>query len=112
MTITPLDTCGLVVLQGEKYKKVCDSKDPIAKAVIENYNIWAKGTPDRSSVLFDTVAVYLSFSEELLSMEKLGIRVTDDGYTVEDKNAKVINCAMDWKDLSAFEDFLVERLTK
>jgi len=112
MTITPLDTCGLVVLQGEKYKKVCDSKDPIAKAVIENYNIWAKGTPDRSSVLFDTVAVYLSFSEELLSMEKIGIRVTDDGYTVEDKNAKVINCAMGWKDLSAFEDFLVDRLTK
>ena len=112
MTITPLDTCGLVVLQGEKYKKVRDSKDPIAKAVIENYNIWAKGTPDRSSVLFDTVAVYLSFSEELLSMEKLGIRVTDSGYTVEDKNAKVINCAMGWKDLSAFEDFLVDRLTK
>jgi inosine-uridine nucleoside N-ribohydrolase len=112
MTITPLDTCGLVVLQGEKYKKVCDSNDPIAKAVIENYNIWAKGTPDRSSVLFDTVAVYLSFSEELLSMEKIGIRVTDDGYTVEDKDAKVINCAMGWKDLSAFEDFLVERLTK
>jgi hypothetical protein len=43
-------------------------------------------------------------------MEKLGIRVTDDGYTVEDENAKTINCAMDWKDLSVYEDFLVERL--
>jgi len=112
MTITPLDTCGLVVLQGEKYKKVTESKAPIAKAVIENYNIWAKGTPDKSSVLFDTVAIYLAFSEKLLVMEKLGIRVTDDGYTLEDKNAKVINCALDWKDLSAFEDFLVERIVK
>ena len=26
--------------------------------------------------------------------------------------AKVINCATGWKDLGAFEDFLVTRLTK
>jgi flagellar basal body rod protein FlgG len=45
-------------------------------------------------------------------MEKLGIRVTDDGYTVIDNKAKAINCATEWKDLSAFEDFLVARLTK
>jgi inosine-uridine nucleoside N-ribohydrolase len=112
MTITPLDTCGLVVLKGEKYKKVCDSQDPIAKAVIENYNIWAKGKPEQSSVLFDTVAIYLAFSDQLLVMEKLGVRVTDDGFTVEDNKAKVINCAINWKDLPAFEDFLVERLIK
>jgi hypothetical protein len=58
------------------------------------------------------VAVYLAFSEELLVMEKLGIRVTDDGYTVIDEDAKVVNCAMDWRDLPAFEDFLVKRLTE
>jgi len=45
-------------------------------------------------------------------MERLGIRVTDDGYTRIDENAKVINCATEWKDLSAFEDFLVDRLIK
>lgn len=111
MTITPLDTCGLVVLKGEKYKKILECQDPVTKAVIENYNIWAKGTPDKSSVLFDTVAIYLAFSDKLLVMEKLGIRVTDDGFTVEDPNAKLINCAMEWKDLSAYEDFLVKRLT-
>jgi len=44
-------------------------------------------------------------------MEKLGIRVTDDGYTVVDEGAKIIRCAMDWKDLPAFESFLVQRLT-
>ena len=89
-----------------------------AQAVIENYRIWIRQTewarafdPDtQSSVLFDTVAVYLAFSEELLVMEDLGIRVTDDGYTVIDESAKVIHCAMDWKDLSAFEDLLVQRL--
>ncbi|MHC4539458.1 MAG: hypothetical protein ACYS74_06720 [Planctomycetota bacterium] len=45
-------------------------------------------------------------------MEKLPIRVTDDGYTRIDEGAKVIDCATEWKDLDAFEDFLVDRLTK
>jgi inosine-uridine nucleoside N-ribohydrolase len=115
MTITPLDTCGIVKLDGEKYLSVYECKDPLTQALIENYRIWAKHSPEsehRSSTLFDTVAIYLAFSEELLVMEKLGIRVTDDGYTVIDEDAKVINCAMDWKDLAAFEDFLVKRLTR
>jgi hypothetical protein len=65
-----------------------------------------------SSTLFDTVAVYLAMSTELAKMEKLGIRVTDDGYTRIDESAKVVNCATEWKDLGAFEDLLVDRLTK
>jgi inosine-uridine nucleoside N-ribohydrolase len=64
----------------------------------------------QSSILFDTVAVYLAFSEELLVMEKLGVKVTDDGYTIIDDSARMINCATAWKDLPAFEDFLVRRL--
>ncbi len=118
MTITPLDTCGIVRLKGEKYRKVAESADPIAKAVIENYRIWWKahnpGKPekiDASSVLFDTVAAYLSFSTELLNMERLPIRVTDDGFTREDPQGKAMECALSWKDLGAFEDLLVARLT-
>jgi len=45
-------------------------------------------------------------------MEKLPIRITDDGYTIIDENAKTLNCATKWKDLSDFEDFLISRLTK
>jgi inosine-uridine nucleoside N-ribohydrolase len=117
VTITPVDTCGLVTLRGEKYRRVLESRDPLAAAVIENYRAWAKhgGRPEmadeRSSTLFDTVAVCLAFTSELLKMEKLGIRVTDDGFTVIEESARAINCAMEWKDLSAFEDLLVERLT-
>ena len=66
----------------------------------------------RSTTLFDTVGIYLGFTEKLVKMERLGITVTDDGYTRIDKNAKVINCAMEWKDLGAFEDLLVDRLIK
>jgi hypothetical protein len=65
-----------------------------------------------SSTLFDTVAIYLAMSTELVKMEKLPIIVTDDGFTRIDKNGKAINCATEWKDLGAFEDLMVDRLIK
>ncbi len=115
ITITPLDTCGIIHLRGEKFQKVYRCKDPGIQALMENYRVWRKnprGPITASSTLFDTVAVYLAVTEELLEMEKLGIRVTDDGHTVIDEGARAVNCAMKWKDLGAFEDFLVDRLTR
>jgi len=133
MTITPLDTCGVVHLDGLKYQKVLKRKSPLTDALIENYRAWqkqgvlnehkdlsdqeaAKKADEKvnssSTTLFDTVAIYLAMSTDLLKKEKLGIRVTDDGFTRIDDKAKVINCATEWKDLGAFEDFLVNRLTK
>ena len=116
-TITPLDTCGIIQLKGEKYAKIRDSKDPVTVALVENFRAWATSLknpnqPDReSSILFDTVAVYLAFSTDLLKMEKLPIRVTDDGKTViDEQNGHMMNVATEWKDLKAFEDLLVERL--
>jgi inosine-uridine nucleoside N-ribohydrolase len=133
MTITPLDTCGIVQLKRQKYQKVLKRNSPLTRALIENYRAWYKQgilnqnkdlsraevnkrveqkLNSSSSTLFDTVGIYLAMSTELVKMEKLRVRVTDDGYTRIDENAKVINCATEWKDLGAFEDFLVERLTK
>ncbi len=118
MTITPLDTCGKVLLHGDKYRKVRDCNSPITRAIIENYRVWAKSgntygaqVGTRSTTLFDTVAIYLAMKRDFVEMEKLGIRVTDDGYTAIDGKAKKVNCATSWKNLGAYEDFLVERLT-
>jgi inosine-uridine nucleoside N-ribohydrolase len=133
MTITPLDTCGIVQLKGEKYQKVLKRNSPLTRALIENYRAWYKQgiinqnkdlseaevnkrvdqkLNSSSTTLFDTVGIYLAMSTELVKMEKLPIIVTDDGYTRIDENAKMINCATEWKDLGAFEDFLVDRLIK
>jgi inosine-uridine nucleoside N-ribohydrolase len=117
--ITPLDTCGLVVLSGDKYQRVRDSKDPIASNIIANYRIWAAAgsaagldmAQNRSSVLFDTVAVYLAFRQDYCVMEKLGVRVTDNGCTLEDPTSRLLNVALRWKDLNTFEELLVQRLT-
>jgi inosine-uridine nucleoside N-ribohydrolase len=123
MTVTPTDTCSVVRLLGEKYSKVRDCEDPLVQALMENYRIWKQSDelgefyktldPEiESSILFDTVAVYLAFTNELLKMEKLRLRVTPDGFTRIDETAKLINVAIEWKDLEAYEDFLVDRLTQ
>ncbi len=120
VTITPIDTCGIVQLEGDKHRRVVESDDPLARAVIANYRTWwikgkaAAKDPKRwtreSSILFDTVAVYLAFTEETLEMEDLPVRVTDDGFTRIEDGARQTRCATEWKDLGAFEDLLVERL--
>jgi inosine-uridine nucleoside N-ribohydrolase len=117
--ITPLDTCGLVVLDGERYQQVYRSENPALKALIENYKIWAKlvtwMTVDyeetQSSTLFDTVAIYLAYSFDLLEMEKIHLRITDDGLTVPDPAGDEVLAALHWCDLNSFYDHLVERLT-
>lgn len=119
VTITPLDTCGIVDLSGERYQRVRQSRDPLTAAVIENYRIWSAaqtrpGRTDpwatRSSTLFDTVAIYLGFSERLLKMERLPIEVTDAGFTVIQPGAKQMSVATEWRDLDAFRDWMVDRL--
>ncbi|HBE76371.1 MAG TPA: hypothetical protein DDW65_01100 [Firmicutes bacterium] len=119
MVITPVDTCGLVKLSGAKYRQVQQSQTKTIQALMENYRIWdeeykgekhSAGYGTESTILYDTVAIYLVYSEKLLHMEELGIRVTDDGFTMIDDTAKPIRCATGWKDLTAFEDLLVHRL--
>jgi len=118
---TPLDTCGLVRLKGERYARVRDSEDPLLRALIENYRLWcprrdwcakdAEYVSSKSSTLFDTVAVYLAISRELVKTERLGVRVTDDGMTVPDPAARSLTWATEWRDLDGFEEWLVARLT-
>ena len=120
ITITPLDTCGLVRLRGDKYARVRDSKDPVAVAIIENYRVWAASSGEASlkvlpetasSTLFDPVAVYLAFSHELCAMEQVPLRITDDGFTRVEPSARTVLAALGWKDLGRFEDLLALRLT-
>jgi inosine-uridine nucleoside N-ribohydrolase len=111
MTITPLDTCGRIRLRGPKYAAITGSRDPLMRAVIENYRIWLNGKPDvESSTLFDTVAVHLAYSTEFLEMQGMRIKVTDEGFTVQDHDSNSVNVALNWADLDGYEDYLVQRL--
>lgn len=115
ITITPLDTCGLINLQGSRYQAVKKCQNPITAAVIENYCKWNK--PDKnfereSTVLFDTVAIYLALSEEYLVMKEMKIKVGDDGKMREDNSGRSMNVAIDWENQNAFLDFLVAQYTR
>jgi inosine-uridine nucleoside N-ribohydrolase len=119
--ITPLDSCGHVRLAGERYARVKASQDPLVRALLECYRLWCPradwcaGDPSnvaqKSTTLFDTVAVYLAFGRELLSIERAGVRVEDDGRTrIEPTSSPRLAWATSWKDLDAFLDLLTARL--
>jgi inosine-uridine nucleoside N-ribohydrolase len=117
-TITPLDTCGIVHLEGERFQTLKNSDDPLVRALLENYRVWAAkrgqtGELTRSSTLFDTVAVYLALpgAKELVTFETLSIAVTDDGYTRVDPAGAQMQVATKWTDLDGFRELLVKILT-
>ena len=118
--LTPLDTCDRVGLRGEPYHAIWSATgDPVLRAVIENYCIFAPRVnwmhcdffATRSTTLFDCVAVYLAHAEKLLEIENVRFRITDDGFTIPDvKGPLQARVALRWKSLPDFETFLARRL--
>ena len=115
--ITPLDTCGLVVLEGERYQQIRQSENPILRAVMENYDIWLSlekrvvvDSSIKSSALFDTVAIYLAYADDLLEIEEVAISTTDTGINVVDPGGSKVKAALRWKDQDRFYDHLTESL--
>ena len=118
--VTPLDTCGLIRLRGERYARIRDSKDPLVAALVENFRLWcpnqewcakdAEHVGAKSSTLFDAVAVYLAIERSMVVTETLGVRVTDEGMTVVDPAAARYAWATSWKDQDGFEEWLTKRL--
>jgi inosine-uridine nucleoside N-ribohydrolase len=113
-TITPLDTCGCVVLEGAHMASLRASTDPLVKAVIQSHDLYCTKLkdlrPDRSSILYDTVGVYLTFASALLQLEDIAFTVSDDGFTRPDPDGATVHVATEWRDMNAFKDLLVARL--
>ncbi len=118
--LTPLDTCGSVGLDGERYHAIWSATgDPLLRALIQSYCIFAPRqtwmTCDyfatRSTTLFDCVAVYLAYSEELVDTETITFDITDDGFTRRSASgAFKARVAIRWKNKDGFEAQLAGRL--
>ena len=118
--LTPLDTCGIVKLEGEAYHSIWSAtKDSMLRALIEGYCIFAPRVTwmkcdffaVRSTTLFDCVAVYLAYSEKLLKIETVTFDVTADGFTRRSPQGPFkARVALRWTDLPAFERHLTQRL--
>ena len=114
---TPLDTCGLVKLSGSAFEQLKTNQDTMVRAMLENYRIWSgKSTISElteSSVLYDTVAVYLADPgpKPFLGLETLNISVSNQGMTVIDPAGASMTVATTWKNLPGYRNFLVRTLT-
>ena len=96
----------------------------MVKAIVDNYIHWAHSRKliekpliselPKTSILFDTVAVYLAFRTDHLVMEDLVISINDEGFMkIEDPSKSslpVISCASSWKNIQAYKQFLLARL--
>ena len=113
-TITPLDTCGRIRLDGERFAQLRRSADPALRALFEGYDTWASGhdidSQRISSVLYDTVAVFLAFSSDYTTIQRLGLTVTDGGETAPSDDGPLIDAAVAWTDMDGYKDFLTRRL--
>lgn len=121
--ITPLDTCGTIVLEGDRLEKLMRvaEQDPVTAIAVDNHLAWFRSIDDwpayqdvnpleQTSVLFDTVAIYLAISTDFVEMESLPVLVTPDGKTMIDEAGGQVACAMSWQDKDGFLDWVVERL--
>ncbi|HOV61291.1 MAG TPA: nucleoside hydrolase [Candidatus Hydrogenedentes bacterium] len=115
ITTAPLDTCGTIQLKGDAYRRVAESNTVRARVVMENYAAWSNRShypPDTSSILYDTLAIYLCHTTEGLGMETLPLRVDDKGFTrLDEASGKPVRCAMTWTDYGAYENTLIGTLT-
>lgn len=121
VTITPLDTCGLLTLDGPGFQAVRASSDPFARACVANSEAWLPHATwmsadfdltQQSSTLFDAVAVVMASDLSDLVMEDLKLRVTDDGMTaIDDAQGRMVHVATAWRDLDGFKARMVAALT-
>jgi inosine-uridine nucleoside N-ribohydrolase len=118
--LTPLDTCGLVSLAGPRYHALwCATGDPLLRALITSYCVFAPRQnwmncdffTTRSTTLFDCVAVYLAYSEDLVETETIAFQITDDGFTRRSATGPFkARVAIRWKNRDGFEAQLAGRL--
>lgn len=123
LTLAPLDVSAVVQMRGTNYMEMLRLKNPVIASMEGIYQTWVDQTGLRndtqvaSSVLYDTVAVYLAIDRSLCVMEDIRLRVDDRGYTVRDGTGKKVDAALRWKTTElgrpeAFHDWMFHRYLK
>jgi inosine-uridine nucleoside N-ribohydrolase len=115
VTITPVDTCGTVLLRGDAYQRVLAAPDPMVQRLLASYREWLGDSVElferRSTTLFDTVAIHLAHDESLVEIEELPLAIDDDGMMRISEGGPVVRVATRWRDEAAFVEHLAQRLT-
>jgi len=126
MTTTPLDTCGVAIVNGPTYQTLLNANNSdhiLVQTLLENYVYWyshgasSPYNPKTSStVLYDAVAAYLAYSNpaSLVNIVPVKLVVSNTGTTEISANGKVVDAALTWgpNGLANWADQLVARLIK
>lgn len=120
LTLSPVDSCGLIDLEGERYARLRDSSTRLLKVIMRDCREWYEqirrlaptvAHPDqRTSTLFDTLAVYLAYADDAVVIEDAKLVMDDAGVVAEAADGRSARVALLWRDLDAFLDHLVERI--
>lgn len=99
--ITPLDTCGTVRLTNSDYDTLLAGSSNVARTLTQSLLYWGKHLPgdimQGTTIWYDAVAAYMAAgSASLLQYSPIRVRVTDDGFTVEDPAGSAIQAALQW----------------
>jgi inosine-uridine nucleoside N-ribohydrolase len=119
MTITPLDTCGIVQLSGnwlEKLRQAGSLQQELAAQFLAWLHRWdsdgvrnirnSNVPQSRTSVLFDTVAIHLASSHDFLEMQEIRLAIDENGFLRESPDGSPVNVARSWRDLPGYRQML------
>jgi inosine-uridine nucleoside N-ribohydrolase len=124
--LAPLDVCNVVYLNQNNYDLIREHTSEPVTSIVGNYLEFLTkidpdfpthpGDPDISTILYDTVAVYIAgftpndtTSDQLLQWETVHLGVTGLGQTRPMENALPIRVATGWKDLPRFTEYLLHK---
>jgi len=125
VTVTPLDSCGGLELEGNRLERLSRSNRPLNRELGRRYPAWLhnkkfdgvhpvgeRGIPfSCTSILFDTVAVHLAYSPKYLQMEHCRLTIDGDGFMHRTATGGVpAAVAVGWSDRAGFQRELVRTI--
>lgn len=116
MTTAPLDTSGLVYIDGDNYQRLLASqlRNNLVFNILEQYRIGEGGLEtSSSSTLYDVQAARMSFSNQWLGIQGLPLSVNASGFTdVDYAEGNLVYAATSWASggIAAWQDDVTDRL--
>ncbi len=108
LTVAPLDTCGLIQLEGESYKRFRACENIVAKYYKKWLTLGYHKEEGKSSVQYDTQPIYMLKDNSLLEYKALPLICDEEGYIRVDEKGKTVNCALFWKNKEEFLEQLIK----
>jgi len=126
MNTSPLDTSGLLILDGQYYQQLfaAQSKNFLVYNILDSYKVWLNSGcggsscigklywNETSSTLYDAVATYQAISNNFMQYQNLTVAVNNAGFTQITSGAQPVTPSIEWLQggMDGYKQVLVSRL--